>query len=861
MDNLAFYIGNNKVTKQTSRGFDSENEADLSFEKNTVIKAGETQTIVVTSTIKANAADVLQTLRVSLVSLEASSSVMGDDLTGANLTPIKVTNKATVEMKNDKASDDVVVGEVVSLAGFKLEETSDKEDVIVKSLTFTISGSVDAEDDITDLELLADGEVVASNLVVNSDDEVIVDLEYTIPADERIDFELTGVVTGSIKSTIQVVFESSEDIYVVGAKTGISLEVANVLSYDLANAQIIEGSEINVSFDKSDIDEAKPNAEEVLIGTLTMSTDEDYTMDRITVEVENTTDNTDVATILSELELDGTSYDSIVSTGSTLSTYTATYAFDDITLSNEEKVLALTADIEDNTALNGKDLKFTIKIDSVTDEENDESYTSANVGTILSSNSFNSKTVSIESASFELTASNVTNRTLVLGNGIEVVLYKGKVSVGDSDNVTLNELVFSQTGVTSLSNSSNLSDIFDDVELNIGGKTFDGDVNNTSVDFTSINAEIEAGSDNVQLLVTAVLKDHDGIANGDKVQLEFTSVDLEDKEGEELVSGNVKTTAANTYMPQLTLNEQGSFEIAVVLDGDNEDDIEPVVLAGTNGVALAEVELEAEDEDIKVKELAFKITGQDFTSTLENVKLVSGSKTIAEGAVVTFDGTDTFITFKDDFIVEESDDTIEAVLVADLNTVTTEGGEVSATLGNIEIVIVALVSSDVKGVSSNENIDVDYNMAAAIDLTTASSATGATVTVVPALVTVSVVNGLGNEDQYAKIRFDIDKGNNDLDSDDVAITSINLEALVASGVVLRNDDNASIALNDAAADPLVLTAAEEINDGDEFEFKVSSDNDEIRIVANGISFTIDGKPYTISNDKVIDLGQYTTDNN
>jgi hypothetical protein len=39
MTNLAFYIGNDKVTKQDSRKFDSENEADLSFEKDTVVKA------------------------------------------------------------------------------------------------------------------------------------------------------------------------------------------------------------------------------------------------------------------------------------------------------------------------------------------------------------------------------------------------------------------------------------------------------------------------------------------------------------------------------------------------------------------------------------------------------------------------------------------------------------------------------------------------------------------------------------------------------------------------------------------------------------------------------------------------------
>jgi hypothetical protein len=854
IDNLAFYIGNDKVTKQDSRSFDSENEARLSFEKDTVIKAGETKTIVVTATIDATAANELQTLRVSLMELEASTSVEGDELDGANLTPVAVTNKAGLDVNQDTASDDVVVGEVVTLAGFEVEETTDKEDITVLSVTFTVSGSIDAEDDITDLELLADGEVVASNLVVNSDDEIIVDLDVTVPADDEVEFELRGVVTGSINETIEIVFENTDDIYAVGATTGISLESAtDITTLDLADIATVEGSEINVSFDKSSVDEVKPNAEDVLVGTLTMSTDEDYTIEVITVTVDSTTNN--VEDIIAEFELDGTSYDTLTNGNST----SATYTFEDISLNDEEKVLDLTFEVEDNVALNGDDLEFTVSITSVTDETNDEKYTS-NVNDVLSSNSFDSKTLDIESATFELTASNVTDRELVLGNGIEVVLYKGKLSVGDSDNVTIKEFNFND-GATSLSNSADLEDILDTVTLNIGGKTFDGDIEATTVDFKSVNAEIEAGADNVEVLLTGILKDDDSIVNGDVLELAFdvASLELEDSEGEDLEAGNITTAAANTYNPNLTLNEEGTFNIAVINNGDNEDDIEPVVLAGTNSVALAEVSLEAEDEDIKVKELAFTIAGADFTSTLENVKLVAGSTTLAEGAVVTYDTTDTFITFKNDFIIEESMDEIEAVLVADLNTVTTEGGEVSANLGDIAIELVSysdenggkagVQNADVKGVSSNEEVAI----------TETGNVTADTVTVVPALVTVSVISTLGNEENDAKIRFDIDKGNNDLDSDDVVITQVQLETAIASGVTIRNDDNTTITITDNTLATLALTADNEINDGDEYEFSVSADNDEVRILANGITFTIDGNSYTISNDKVIDLGEYTTE--
>jgi hypothetical protein len=116
MDNLAFYLGNDKISKQDSRGFDSENEAELTFENDSVIQAGETKTITVTTTIADTAANELQSLRVALVRLEATSTVEGDDLVGALLTPTLVTNKATVEINAETASDDVVVGESATLA-------------------------------------------------------------------------------------------------------------------------------------------------------------------------------------------------------------------------------------------------------------------------------------------------------------------------------------------------------------------------------------------------------------------------------------------------------------------------------------------------------------------------------------------------------------------------------------------------------------------------------------------------------------------------------------------------------------------------------------------------------------------------
>lgn len=846
LDVLAIYLGNEKATKGTSKSF-SNNESDLAFENDTVIKAGETQTLYVTANVASSTGTVSH--KVALTNLEASSTVEGDYVVSNSFGVVNSNNVATLDLDINTESSKVTLGEETTLADFSLEEKNDKEDVTVKALTFEFSG-FDAEDDLSDVVLYAEGKVIASDLMVNSDDEVVVNLDYTISQDETVDFELQWVVTGSINETLTA---KLTDIYAVGAKTWlmVSLSGDSMSSVLLSNARNIEGSEINLSFDKSDIDEAKPNAEGVLVGTLKLSAVSDYTIDALEVTV-TATSGTEVENVVQTIELNGSSSDS--DTTSTASNV-AVYTFEDIALTaGEEKELDLTFDIVDNTALNGKSLTFAVKVAKVTDEENDETYSGSALSTVLSTNSFNDKTIDVETARLTLTQTKVSDRTLVLGNGVEIVLYKGKLSAGDSDDVTLKDLTLTGSIKTSTGvaiTAYDYEDILDDVTLNIGGKTFDGDINSSNVEFNSINAVIAAGSDNVEVTVTAVLKDTDDVNNGDKLVLDNVAITAEDSENEDLVSGNVGVTATSTDTT-LVLNEQGSLDFKMVQNGDNKDEIDDVVLAGTNGVAIAEVELEANEENVKVKELVFTASG-DVSNTLADVRLVNGSNVIVDGAVITYSGSMTYITFKNDFTIDTASNKVKALLVADLNTITTEGGEVTATAGDL---FVKLNTVEAKWVASNEDIFANGDTTKAVTSTVESLA----VSVVPALVTVSIVDEMGSNDSDAIIRFTIDKGNNDLDNSDILVKSIALETAVAgSGVTVRNDDNTTLVANSNAS-TIDLTSASadlrKIVNGDEFELKVSDDNAEVRVKAKGIIVTIDGADYTISNDKVIDLGEY-----
>ena len=293
----------------------------------------------------------------------------------------------------------------------------------------------------------------------------------------------------------------------------------------------------------------------------------------------------------------------------------------------------------------------------------------------------------------------------------------------------------------------------------------------------------------------------------------------------------------------------GTLSFDVIANGDYKDEVKSVVLAGASSVALSEVSFEAQDEDVKVKELVLTLSGTtDYSSTIKNVKLVNAATkaTIVDGAVVTFSGS-TVITFKNDFVVADASNEVKALLVVDLEKYTDKGGSVSAVTGDV---VVKYSTVEATWVASNEDITASN-----------TSAAGETVAIVPALVTVSIVDEIGANDKDAVIRFAVDKGTNDFTDDSVYFTGVLLETAVASGVTIRNDDDAALTLVGANTTSITTTSAlvdTEIVNNDEFTFKVEVDGDEVRVLARGIKYTIGAGStvYSVVNDKVINLGEY-----
>jgi hypothetical protein len=127
---------------------------------------------------------------------------------------------------------------------------------------------------------------------------------------------------------------------------------------------------------------------------------------------------------------------------------------------------------------------------------------------------------------------------------------------------------------------------------------------------------LPAGASNVEVVVSAILKDNDKIQNGDtlKFAIELEDSDLRDSDNERLVSGNVTvdTDTTNPYRSNVsttvTLLDRGTLTIELKNDPDTDDNLENTVLAGSSNVTLAELEMEAEYEDVKVKEMTVTLS-------------------------------------------------------------------------------------------------------------------------------------------------------------------------------------------------------------------------------------------------------------
>lgn len=863
-----------KVTRQ--RSVNSDDEVELDFINEFTVKAGETVSLTVAAQIDSNASNG-DVFALNVAEIEATSDVDGASIEGPELEAVSISSQGELVVKANEATSDVTVGEEAKLAGLKVKNDNDKENILLKTIRLQQTGSVD-EDYITGMYVTIDGDEVVSDLEFAKEYITInfgEGFELPKARSSYYNIELFGTITGEPTKTVAFEVEDADDIYAVGAKLGYNTPVKDTADNDfsgglsVSDTLTIEGSAIEVSFEKSTKDSSNVDVDDFNFGSLKfVSTTSDYTLENYTITLTVTRADDDVLTtdLLENIKLGGLSTDSTLTDAALTSTtdgaesITFDVVFEDITLrKGESKVLPLTADIPKNVEkdqvsyefdLSFVDNKFTLK-----DEDNNETYDEvAEIRDILSTYSgLDTRTIDVEGANLEITVEKVSNEDIVLGDYTATV-FSGHIEAGSAADVKLNEIVFTNTATNAV---DDLEDVVAKGILTIGDEVIEStDIDATTITFDSLSEVIKAGSSNkteITLDVKFKKADDTAIDGGDdevSLTLSAANIEAEDNEvGTELAVADltIETSASNTA----TLATKGAIEVEI---DDSEDDANVdqfdksrFVVAGTKNYKLAKIDLEADKERVQVKELVFldDTADQDAKDSITNLRLMDGSRVIANGTT-TLDGTDLTVTFDDidSFYVDTEKETY--YLVADIKAINLDADFVDSSAKSGANFDFEIDSYEFEGESSSEELTQAAGDVTETDLT------ANTVTVVAsdvASIELSKVNATPIEGQFVTVATMVvnPSSNSNLDAAGDQINAI-LESIafasgdvVASGltgagitytVLVEEDGNdvtttagAGVDITAGATVPMDITDTDaEIDGRTEFTIKVKVDN-------------------------------------
>ena len=736
--NLAIYSNDVKVSKG-ERNFNNKLVADLSFDRDMVIKAGETKTLFVTATVSPENDTYNQTIRVSLTNIEADGKNISANLTGATLTPQKVSNMAEADVETTAATGKLFIGQEGVLYNFSVKEKSKREDLVVKTVTFeeTDANQVDL-DNLANLELIANNKKVDAKFTYKKS-KITAHLNETVKANEKVTFVLKGTPTDDLNKTLSLKLDS---VYAVGATTGIAAKSTPGRTIHTLT-KTIEGTGINFTFNREGANEISAETDDVKIGELTFVTTSNYVAD-IQVTVDPNPSSLRVQDLLKNVEVDG---DAGTHSGNV-------YTFKNVNLNKGTSKLPLTVDVTDR-AQEGNKLKFTVKIVKL---EEDSLGTKVDRLNRVLNNTQLSKEVVVRTAGLKLTAERTNITRVVPKNNQEVVLYKGRIDLNGGENITLDGINFRST------NNVRLDDYISSATLDVGGKKFQGDVNSNNINFSALSAEIQKNSKGVTALMYVTLQDKE-LSNVVTLEVVPEKVSVTAQNTKRLTEGTVVATnySGLTAKASTKVNLMSASQLQTIT---STNDLKDYVLAGANDVEVGAIKIKDTSADIQMNSLKakFEVTwANTVSSAFRNIRLMDGSKQIASGGHIDGDK----VVF-DSFTLPQSGNDRVLKIVTDIAKVNHSGGESESFVGTIKFTDVEFETTD-----------------ATVSGTT--KATEEVVKVVPAVVTFTVPEKWNDGNNQATIRVTVDAGDNSLSK--LTLKELKLNKSVNLSVVKVNNDS------------------------------------------------------------------------
>lgn len=272
---LAVFGEDGRVSKSRDDSQENDDQANLNFNEEEVVRAGETRTFLVVADINrnGNTAEVTNDeFAIELLDIEANTDVTFDGRLVGETFRIAGVDAPQVTFSPDGSVTDPTLGEKDAEI-FKFEiEGADDEDVIIRSITFR-SSETDVEDNLRNFKLTQNNDVLATTektteefLTFNLGDG------YVIEEDTDLSFVVTADVIEGALDEFSFFIDRNLDVTAISTKfdTVASVDISEVDEEDDLGTVEIEAGELVIRRINPTVDEIKSDKDDVVLGEFTI---------------------------------------------------------------------------------------------------------------------------------------------------------------------------------------------------------------------------------------------------------------------------------------------------------------------------------------------------------------------------------------------------------------------------------------------------------------------------------------------------------------------------------------------------------------------------------------------------------------
>ncbi len=765
---LAAFTDEGRVSHSKDDSQENDTEATLTLLNGwVVVPAGTSKTITIVADVAASSVANWDEFAIELKSVQASEDVDGTPVL-ANTMKVGWVNADTLQVEDDSNPSDVKAGQSdVEIVKFKLKGDNDS-DVIVQKITLKGEGTVDEEDELVNYKLLNDGNVIAETAKANGK-YVTFDLGdgFVVKEDKTEKFSVTADIVGGAGKTISFKIDKNLDITAKGTNYGYGANVTGYIGTSFGTINIDAGELTLKEIDASN-DKIRSNKDNVELGKIKVTNvaGKNLELQKLAIKVVST--GTWVENILENFEavINGTSYELSRSTTGT----NVDFADEDLTISLPQGITEITlrADTKENVPAW---TKLTLSLATPTNTPADGEFyvvetEDDNVVTDLTPSSMTFKTLEVIDAAATVTKVPTPNLSVVRW-AEDVVAGIFHVKADEASDISIDEVKVKVTATGAAATNQEIAKValykgsVSDANLldQVSGSNLDS---NGIATFNGFNVTIPADQAEDFVVTVSVVDGIDAV-NNSPIKVKLAEVSAEDDDSDDVA---VKDAAGNEVTTSNLLDSGANIAVTdsgkLTIEGDinNTDNQDPKTILAGNSQVVYSVDVIATNEEVEIDKITFNYTGTGLDDALVNATLYLDNVEVATNSHA--DITPTTITF--DNLTNLNIPTQTAELRVELNTATVGNEHVGKTVLNAKITGVSVAAWDATGVDSGKDL-------AAADISTSSvtAADANTFSIVPVVVTPSVVSTFGTE---AKIKVVADAGDNHQQTSNAAPSAV-----------------------------------------------------------------------------------------